>query len=129
MLKRMIERETADTFDLNNRVSIEIHVASFRSSRGYTVISALCDEIAFWRSEESANPDKGILNSLRPAMATIPGSIMLCASSPYAQRGEMWNANRRHYGQGRQSGFILGRTNANHEPERPPTLHRSSLSG
>jgi hypothetical protein len=23
---------------------------------------------------------------------------MLCASSPYAQRGEMWNANRRHFG-------------------------------
>ena len=55
MLRRMIERETADTFDLNNRVSIEIHVASFRSSRGYSIVAALCDEIAFWRSEESAN--------------------------------------------------------------------------
>jgi hypothetical protein len=96
MLRRMIERETADTFDLNNRVSIEIHVASFRSSRGYSIVAALCDEIAFWRSEESANPDRDILRSLRPGLATTNG-MLLCASSPYAQRGEMWNAHRRHY--------------------------------
>jgi hypothetical protein len=97
MLKRMIERETAEVFDLNNRISIEIHVASFRSSRGYTIVAALCDEIAFWRSEESANPDRDILRSLRPGLATTNG-MLLCASSPYAQRGEMWNAFRRHYG-------------------------------
>jgi hypothetical protein len=98
MLKRMIERQTADTFDLSNRVSIEIHVASFRSSRGYTIIAALCDEVAFWRNDESANPDKDILAALRPAMATIPNAMLLCASSPYARRGEMWNAYRRHFG-------------------------------
>jgi hypothetical protein len=96
MLKRMIERETADTFDLSNRISIEIHVASFRSSRGYTIVAALCDEIAFWRSEESANPDRDILRSLRPGLATTNGTLF-CASSPYAQRGEMFNAFRRHY--------------------------------
>jgi hypothetical protein len=98
MLARMIERETADTFDLTNRVSIEIHVASFRSSRGYTIIAALCDEIAFWRSDESANPDKEILSSLRPAMATIPGSMLLCASSPYARRGVMYATHKKHFG-------------------------------
>jgi hypothetical protein len=76
--------------------SSEIHVASFRSSRGYTLIAALCDEIAFWRSEESANPDRDILRSLRPGLATTNG-MLLCASSPYAQRGEMWNALRRHF--------------------------------
>ena len=37
--------------------SIEVHTASFRTVRGYTVCAALLDEIAFWRSEESANPD------------------------------------------------------------------------
>jgi hypothetical protein len=98
MLKRMVERATADTFDLSNRTSIEIHVASFRSSRGYTVIAALADEVAFWRSDESANPDKEILAALRPAMATIPNAMLLCASSPYARRGAMWDAYRRHFG-------------------------------
>jgi hypothetical protein len=97
MLARMIERETADTFDLSNRISIEIQAASFRSTRGYTLVAALCDEIAFWRSDESVNPDKEILAALRPAMATIPGAMLLCASSPYARRGALWDAYRRHF--------------------------------
>lgn len=98
MLARMIERETADTFDLTNSVSIEIQAASFRSTRGYTLIAALLDEVAFWRSDEFANPDKEILAALRPAMATIPGAMLLCASSPYARRGVLWDAYRRHFG-------------------------------
>jgi hypothetical protein len=67
MLKRLIQRETAESFDLSNSVSIEIGAASFRSVRGYTVVAALCDEIAFWRSEDSANPDFEILDALRPS--------------------------------------------------------------
>jgi hypothetical protein len=74
-------------------------VASFRSVRGYTLIAALCDEIAFWRTDESSsNPDVEILAALRPAMATIPGSMLLCASSPYARRGTLWTTFRKHFG-------------------------------
>lgn len=62
------------------------------------MIAALCDEIAFWRPDDSANSDKEILAALRPAMATIPGAMLLCASSPYARRGALWDAYRRHFG-------------------------------
>ena len=48
---------------------------------------------------DAANPDEEIINALRPAMATIPGSMLLCASSPYARRGALWKAYRRHWGQ------------------------------
>ena len=104
MLKLMIERETAEAFDLTNSVTIEIQAASFRSTRGYTLVAALCDEIAFWRSDEFANPDREILAALRPAMATIPGAMLLCASSPYARRGALWDAYRKHFG---KDGSIL----------------------
>jgi hypothetical protein len=77
---------------------IEIHSASFRATRGYTVIAALCDELAYWRSEDSTNPDVEILNAIRPAMATMPGSLLLCISSPYARRGALWQAYREHHG-------------------------------
>lgn len=97
MLARMIDRETAEGFDLTNGVTIEVGTASYKSVRGYTIVAALCDELAFWPTEDSAQPDYEILDALRPGMATIPGGMLLCASSPYARRGALWDAHRRHY--------------------------------
>jgi hypothetical protein len=93
-----IERETQDAIDLDNGVSIEIAAASYRGTRGYTIVAALCDEIARWPTDDSANPDYDVLDAIRPGMATIPGAMLLCASSPHARRGAMWDAHRRHYG-------------------------------
>ena len=99
MLAKMVEHATDEAIDLKNGLRIEIQTASFRSVRGHTVIAALCDEIAFWRTDEtSANPDREILDALRPAMATIPGAMLLCASSPYARRGTLYDAIRKHHG-------------------------------
>src|SRR5262249_8349610 len=50
-----------------------------------------------FRTDDSANPDYEILDALRPAMVTIPGAMMLCASSPYARRGALWDAHRRWF--------------------------------
>ncbi len=97
MLESMIERSSADTIDLTNRVSIEIRTASYRTLRGYTVAAAVLDEVAFWRSDDSQNPDTEIVNGLRPAMATIPGSLLLAISSPYARRGVLWQAYKSHF--------------------------------
>lgn len=99
LLSPMIVDENTEQIVLSNRVVIEISTASFRTARGYSFAAVLCDEIAFWRQEESAaNPDVEILRALRPGMASIPGSILLLASSPYAKRGELYNAFRRHFG-------------------------------
>lgn len=98
MLARMVERETTESFELRNRVVIEIHTASFRSIRGYSIPVAVCDEVAFWLSDSSASPDFEILAALRPALASIPGSMLICASSPHAKRGELYRAYRRYHG-------------------------------
>ena len=95
----MIERTTADAIDLTNGITIEIHTSSFRAVRGYTVVAAICDEIAFWPVDEtSANPDAEILNALRPAMATVPGALLICLTSPYARKGEVWRTYEAHFG-------------------------------
>ncbi|TIN77791.1 terminase family protein [Mesorhizobium sp.] len=97
-LKKRIEREAQESVDLTGFTTIEVATANFRTVRGYTLAAALCDEIAFWRSEDSASPDKEVLDALRPAMLTIPNAMLLCASSPYARRGVLWDARQRHYG-------------------------------
>lgn len=90
VLAALIERESDDEIVLNNGVTLEIQAASFRSTRGYTLIAGLVDELAFMRSDEgAANLDEDILGALRPAMATVPGSMLFCASSPYARRGAL----------------------------------------
>jgi hypothetical protein len=99
LLEPLIEDHDAETITLRNRVVIEITTASFRATRGYTYAAVLADEVAFWRSDEtSANPDVEILRALRPGLATIPGAMLIIASSPYAKRGELYAAFRRHYG-------------------------------
>jgi hypothetical protein len=80
MLAGLVVNETQETIDLRDNVSIEVHTCSYRSS------------------ETSSNPDVEVLAALRPSMATVPGSMMLCASSPYARRGVLWRAYEKHYG-------------------------------
>ena len=98
LLNKLVAKHTAEAIELTNRVHIEIHTASFRRVRGYTVAAALLDEVAFWWGEDTQNPDTEIVAALRPAMATVPGAMLLAASSPYAQRGELWNQYRNHFG-------------------------------
>jgi hypothetical protein len=99
LLEQLIMNRDAETIELRNRVVIEITTASFRATRGYSYAAVLADEVAFWRSDEtSANPDVEILRALRPGLASIPGSMLMIASSPYAKRGELYAAYRRHFG-------------------------------
>jgi hypothetical protein len=99
MLKHMVVHQDSESVDLDNMISIEITTASYRTIRGYSVVAALCDEIAFWRSDDSANPAEEILGALRPAMSTIPGAMLLCLGTPYKRSGPLYDTYRKHYGQ------------------------------
>ena len=98
LLAPLVAAERAEGIDLTNGVTIEVHTASFRTVRGYTVVAAILDEVAFWRTDDAAEPDHEIVAALRPGMATVPGALLLGISSPYARRGVLWQAWREHYG-------------------------------
>jgi hypothetical protein len=98
LLAARVERSTTEEIEFRGRVGIEVATASYRTVRGRTLIAGLLDEIAFFRSEDSANPDYEILDAIRPAMASMPGSMLLCASSPYSRRGALWEAYRKWFG-------------------------------
>lgn len=97
-LKLLVENETKETIELKNRVTISVKTCSFRTIRGYTVLAAVMEELAFWRSEESANPDKEILAAVRPALATIPESLLIGISTPYSRSGVLFDQFRSNYG-------------------------------
>ena len=63
-------RHHAGKHHARNNIVIEVHTASYRSVRGYTVVAALLDEIAYWPIDENASePDVEIINAIKPAMA------------------------------------------------------------
>ncbi|MCV3764041.1 hypothetical protein [Rhizobium sp. TRM95796] len=123
VLKELVERETADEFELSNSVSIEVGTASFRSTRGYTYAAVLCDEIAFWRTDDAAEPDYAVLDAIRPGMATIPNSMLLCASSPYARKGALWDAFKRYFG--KSDGPLVWKASTR---EMNPTIRESTIA-
>lgn len=104
MLERLIVRATGEGIELANRTVIEVSAASFKSVRGYSIAAVIADELAFWRSDDSANPDREVIAALRPALATLDGKLV-ALSSPYARRGSLWDAHRRYFG--KDDGAVL----------------------
>jgi len=96
-LKALVSNRTADTISLSSGVDIECRPAGFRTIRGMTAIAIICDELAYWRSDNSMNPDKEILDAARPSLATT-GGLMFAISTPYSRKGELWGAYKRYYG-------------------------------
>ena len=102
---------------------IEIHTASFRSTRGYTVIAALLDEVAFWEVDaDAAQPDAEVIGAIRPAMATIPNAMLLCASSPHSRRGALWETWSKHYGKNDDPIFVWQADTRSMNPSVPQSF-------
>ena len=97
-LNSMIVNRTADTIELRNGISIEVRPCSYKTLRGPTFISVICDELAFWfTSADFANPDTEVLTAVRPGLITTDGPVLM-VSSAYAKRGELYEAYRKYFG-------------------------------
>lgn len=90
---------TLKLIELSNGITIEVRAAGDAGTRGYTVVAALADEIAFWPTDaESAKQDKKVLRALRPSMLGIKNAMIVMLSSPYAKRGVLYENHRKAYG-------------------------------
>jgi hypothetical protein len=98
VLKRLVKRQDSEEIELNNGVSLVVAANDFRSIRGRTILACLLDEVAYWRSELSTRPDIETYRALRPALAAMPGSLLIGISSPYRQAGLLWQKFRQHWG-------------------------------
>ncbi len=95
-----VQRTLKESIELTTGITIEVHTASYRTTRGYTVVALVADELSFWLNlETGANPDTEILTALRPGMATVPGALLIGCSTPYAPRGELYRAHQKYFGQ------------------------------
>jgi hypothetical protein len=101
LLKSMVISELKESLTIKNgaaTISIEVVTCSFRATRGYSLIGCVCDELAWWATDEtSSNPDSETLAAVRPGLATT-GGLLLCVSSPYSKKGALYEAYRDFYG-------------------------------
>ncbi len=97
VVEPFVQRVLRDSVEFRTGVVVQVVAASFRSTRGYTMIDAILEECAFYQSEDSANPDEEIANAIRPALITVRGSRLYGISSPYARRGILWQAFEEHF--------------------------------
>jgi hypothetical protein len=89
---------TAETITLRNRTEIKIRAFSLTGGRSRAIHVALLDEVAFFPTKDSAIPDTEVLRGIRPGMANVPGALLVAMSSPYAERGELYEHYRDHFG-------------------------------
>jgi len=97
-LGKLIERRDRDSFELSTRCTITIMTASFRTIRGYVISCAILDELAYMPGDDAALPATELIRSIKPALGDIPGSMLICASSPKGKNGPLWDAYTAHYG-------------------------------
>ncbi|MGC2413646.1 MAG: hypothetical protein WA459_13220 [Stellaceae bacterium] len=124
LLSSLIDGEPlAERISLTNGLVIEIHTGSIGSPRGRTFVAVLADEIAFWSTDDgAANPDGEVLAGVRPGLASIPNSVLLMASSPYAKRGVLWQMFRRHWGQDEARVLVWRGTTVEMNPTLDPVI-------
>jgi hypothetical protein len=79
-------RKTEIEFD--NDLMLSVYPCTYRAARGTTIVVAVADELAFWRSEDgAANPDREILRSIARGTASVPNAKLLKLSTPFSKSG------------------------------------------
>jgi Terminase large subunit, T4likevirus-type, N-terminal len=98
MLAGEVESVTADEIRLRNGVEIAAYSNSYRTVRGRTILGCIFDEIAFWRDEASANPDREVYRAVLPSLAASGGPLV-AISTPYRKTGLLHERHKSFFGQ------------------------------
>lgn len=99
-LRPYVARIRKASVELRTGCIIRVATCSYKAVRGPAIPLAVGDETAFWHTDDgSASPDAEVLTALRPGLASVPGSLLLMGSTPYARAGALWKASEKSYGQ------------------------------
>ena len=128
ILAQLVRTAGAETIVLTNGITIEIRSGNFRTARGRTLVCALFDETAFWRSEESASPDTETYRAVLPALATTGGKLW-AISSPYRKAGLLYQKHTDHFGEPDHDVLVIQAASEALNPTLDPAvIERARLS-
>jgi hypothetical protein len=118
-LARLVKHIGDESIELTNHVAIEVHTADYRRIRGRTIIAAIFDEVAFWRSEDSASPDFEVAAAVGPSMGRIPGhrSPLILISSAHRRSGLLYERWKTYYGKNDPNVLVVKGTTLQFNPQ------------
>ncbi|MDT8321819.1 MAG: hypothetical protein RQ826_14960 [Xanthomonadales bacterium] len=106
-LREAIERSPALSPEVTRQTTTEIELSGVTAGvypcrpaavRGIRAACAVVDELGFFVATDGRPTDAEMLHSIRPALATTNGRLLIL-SSPYGQAGALYELHRKHYGQ------------------------------
>jgi hypothetical protein len=115
-LAKMVKSIDRDGIALRNGVTIVVATNNYRSVRGRSILAAVFDEVAFWRSEDSATPDFEVAGAVAPGLARIPGSMMILISSAHKRSGLLYQKWKDHYGRNADDVLVVRGTTLQFNP-------------
>ncbi|MGJ5082729.1 hypothetical protein [Bradyrhizobium sp. HKCCYLS3013] len=128
-LKAMVQRDIADGLELSNGVDIMVVTCDFRTLRGRTVLLAIFNEVAFWSSENSANPDVEVHRAVLPAMATLGDQAMLVMiSSAYRRSGLLYDRWAKFHGKNDPNTLVVHAATADLNPSISKSVIENALA-
>ena len=124
----MVARETEHELDLKSGVSIVVGTANYRAVRGRTVVCAVLDEVGVWKSETTMAPDIETYSALTPALARIPGSMLIGISTPFRRRGLLYERWQKYYRKNDPNVLVVAGASPLFNPKVPQSLIDEELA-
>jgi len=115
-LAPLVAAETADGLELNNGIEILVLANKFRSLRGRTILCAILDECAYWRSEDASDPDVETYAAVKPAMMTLPDSMLIAITTVYRKSGIAYDKWAKYYGTDDPDVLVIKATSRQYNP-------------
>lgn len=110
---------TADTVAFKTRVSVAVMTADATTSRGFTYVGIIADELAFWPDDDAAQSDHAILDAMVPGLAPIEGAPprrFLAITSANLEEGVAFETYRDCYGKRGAASFVVSGTTIDFNP-------------
>ncbi len=115
-LAALVKTIDRDGVTLRNGVAIVVATNSYRSVRGRTILCAIFDEVAFWRSEDSATPDFEVAGAVAPGLARVPGSMLILISTAHKRSGLLYQKWKDYYGRNDDDVLVVRGTTLQFNP-------------
>jgi hypothetical protein len=127
LLRGQVKRETGDGLELTTGAELDVLASNFRNVRGRSIARVVMDEVAFWRSETTANPDTETYQALVPSLAIIPGSMLIGISTPYRRAGLLWSKHKDYFGQADDDVLVVHGASRAFNPTLPQSVIDDAL--